>query len=111
MKTFTGKYCAQGDLNIYACDGIPEGLAKLKSENGVYVLAHSETGHNHELAAESVQVFKQDEFISFMEVSKPSNLRHLKSFDRHETITMPPGTYRITRQREHIADGFRIAAD
>ena len=65
MKTFTGQYCAQGDLNIYACDEIPEGLEELKPENGVHILAHSETGHNHELAAESVQVFKQDEFISF----------------------------------------------
>ena len=111
MKTFAGQYCAQGDLNIYVCDEIPEGLEELKPENGVHVLAHSETGHNHEIAAESVRVFRQDEFISYMEVTKPAEIRHLKSFDKHETLLVPPQKYRFGRQREYIADGFRIAAD
>ena len=111
MKTFTGQYCAQGDLNIYACDEIPEGLTELKPENGVHILAHSETGHHHVIDGNTVRVFRQDEFVSYMEVAKPTPLRHLRTVDRHETIEIPPQKYKLVRQREYIADGFRIAAD
>lgn len=111
MKTFEGNYIAQGDLNIFAVADIPVGLKELQPTDGKHVLAHSETGHHHVIDGNAARVYEVDEFKSFLDVEKPSNVVHLRSFDTHETVQLPPGKYFITRQREYIADGFRRAAD
>lgn len=111
MKTFTPPYCAQGDLNIFACESIPDGLVeKLPGAEG-HVLAHSETGHHHVIDGNTVRVYEQDEFVSYLDVEKESNVVHLRQFDTHEPIALPPGQYRMTRQREYMSEGFRRAAD
>lgn len=38
---------AQGDMLLTRIDAIPEGAIRVEPINGFYVLAHSETGHNH----------------------------------------------------------------
>ena len=111
MKTFEGNYVSQGDLNIFAVADIPEGLKELKPENGNHVLAHSETGHHHVIDGNAVRAYEADEFKSFLDVEKPSNVVHLRSFDTHETIQLPAGKYFISRQREYTPEGFRRAAD
>ena len=105
------KYIAQGDLNIFAVDAIPTGLAEAKPTNGQHVLAHSETGHHHVIDGNTVRVYEVDEFESYLDVQEPSNVVHMRSFDTHETVELPPGQYRITRQREYTPEGFRRAAD
>lgn len=108
---FQAPYTAQGDLNIFSCDGIPDALQEKKPENGKHILAHSETGHHHIIDGNKARVFDQDEFISYLDVKEESNIVHLRSFDTHDTIKMPVGTYRLTRQREYTPEGFRRAAD
>lgn len=108
---FIAPYSAQGDLNIFVCEEIPTNTNEAnKSEIGHYVLAHSETGHNHVISG-AVTMYDENEFISYLDVSESSNVVHLRNFDTHKTIKLPPGKYRITRQREYIAEGFRRAAD
>ncbi len=107
---FIEPYSAQGDLNIFVCDDIPTGLKAAEKVEGSYILAHSETGHNHVISG-AVVMYDENEFISFLEVKESSNVVHLRNFDTHKTIKLPPGKYRITRQREYIAEGFRRAAD
>lgn len=107
MKTeiqFIPPYCAQGDLNIFSCKNIPEGLVEQKKENDQYILAHSETGHHHIVDANTVRVVNENDFISFMEVKKESKVIHLRDFDTHKTIVLPPGNYRLTKQREHVLE-------
>ena len=111
MRIFTGQYCAQGDLNIFAIADIPDGLREAEPEHGRHVLAHSETGHNHVIDGATVRVYEQDEFSAFLDVEQPSNVVHLRGFDTHETIQLPPGKYFVTRQREYTPEGFRRAAD
>lgn len=105
------KYIAQGDLNIFSVTNIPSGLTEKKAENGKHVLAHSETGHHHVIDGNTVRVFEQDEFVSYLDVEKESNVVHLRGFDTHAPVTLNPGKYRITRQREYTPEGFRRAAD
>lgn len=105
------KYIAQGDLNIFAVDSIPDGLCELKPENGKHILAHSETGHHHVVDGNTVRVFEEDEFVSYLDVEKESNVVHMRSFDTHDPVALNPGQYRITRQREYTLEGFRRAAD
>ena len=106
MKTFTGNYIAQGDLNIFRVDTIPP-----LTETADRVLAHSETGHHHVIEGNAVRVYEQDDFVSYLDVQKTAKIVHLRGFDTHETVEIPPGKYRVTRQREYVPDGFRRAAD
>jgi len=104
---------AQGDLLISRIECLPAGLESVKPENGAFILAHSETGHNHVVEQQSVSLFRpaNDEFTAYMVVEHPTVLRHERSFDTHAPLSIPPGTYRINRQREYTPEGFRRAAD
>ena len=112
MKNFT-KQAAQGDMLITKIDQAPLDATLTRPEKGVYILAHSETGHHHVISADHAKVYAaaNDPFIAFMIVEHPSTLTHLRSFDTHAPITIAPGTYQINRQREYTPEGFRRAAD
>ena len=47
----------------------------------------------------------------FLVVREPTELRHLRSFDTHESILFRPGTYHVRRQREHTPEGWRRVED
>lgn len=116
MKTFT-RMAAQGDFIIMRINDIPANVERIEPENGVYVVAHSETGHNHVMEMERVEAFKPagvkevDLYQMFLNVEAPTEINHLRSFDTHETLLVPPGKYEIRRQREWVAEGFRRAQD
>lgn len=46
MKTFTN-CAAQGDLMIRRIDKMPANATPVAAERGAFIVAHSETGHNH----------------------------------------------------------------
>lgn len=104
---------AQGDLLIRRVEKLPEGLSEAKAENGLHIVAHSETGHNHVVKERSAQLLidKTNAFIGYLNVLEPCEIEHLRSFDTHAPIALDKGTYEIRRQREYIPQGFRKAAD
>lgn len=119
MKTFN-KMAAQGDFIILRIDSLPTGLEKIPAVNNQIVVAHSETGHNHVAVLDrpdAVTAFKKsgtkesDLFELFLNVSEETRIEHLRSFDTHETLVVPPGQYKIMRQREYTPEGFRRAQD
>jgi len=116
MKTFT-KMAAQGDFIILRIDDIPANVEEFEAENGHYVIAHSETGHNHVMVMDRVEAFKpkhtpdRDLYDLFLIVKDPTEIQHLRSFHTHEALLVPPGNYHICRQREYVLEGFRRAAD
>ncbi len=115
MKTFINS-AAQGDLLLRRIDALPAQAEAVKAENGAYVLAHSETGHNHVVMERpTVRFFqdRQDTFRSWLVVdgAEPVNVEHQRSHDTHEAIQIEPGIYEIRRQREYTPEGFRRAAD
>lgn len=117
MKTFT-RIAAQGDFLIMKIDNIPDGVEPMKNTDETkIVVAHSETGHNHVMDRTHVDAFvasntkEVDLYEMFLSVKEPTEINHLRSFDTHETLLVPPGNYVIKRQREYTAEGFRKAAD
>ena len=116
MKTFT-KMAAQGDFIIFKIDEIPTDVETFEGENGKYIVAHSETGHNHVMEMDRVEAFKpketkdEDLYRLFFDVKQDTDIVHLRSFDTHETLRVSPGKYEVRRQREYTAEGFRRAAD
>jgi len=113
MKTFT-KMAAQGDFIIMRVESIPDDVVEIAAEKGTHTVAHSETGHNHVMLAERVRAFapsKPDIYTMFLQVDEPTEITHLREFDTHESILVPPGNYVVKRQREYTPEGWRRAQD
>lgn len=117
MRKFE-KCAAQGDLLIRRVSDLPSKLRMMAAENGVYIVAHSETGHHHVIAERpNVRVFETaDPLVSYLEVIEATDaaetvLEHMRSFDTHEPIIIAPGKYEIRRQREYTPEGWRRVAD
>lgn len=117
MKHF--KNCAaQGDLLIRRIDTIPTKAVLAKSDAGQFVVAHSETGHNHVVAERPhVSYFTTDDpMVSYLRVIEATDatevyIEHLRSFDTHESIALTPGSYEVRRQREYTPEGWRKVED
>lgn len=117
MKTF--KNCAaQGDLLIRRINALPAASEEVEAVEGQYVVAHSETGHNHVIdATPAVNWYScENPLISYLAVVEATDaaeclLRHLREFDTHETISISPGIYEIRRQREYTPEGWRRVED
>jgi hypothetical protein len=116
MQTFINM-AAQGDFVIFKVNKIPDNVEVVTPEKGNFIIAHSETGHNHVMEAEKVKAFKPakvadvDLYELFLEVKEPTKIEHLRSYDTHESLLVPAGTWQIKRQREYTAEGFRRAQD
>lgn len=116
MKTFKNM-AAQGDFLIIRIDELPEEVYPCETKDGRYVVAHSETGHDHVMEAENVKMFKVEltdddaVFELYLSVDEDTAIEHLRSYDTHEALNVPPGNYKIRRQREYISEGWRHAAD
>jgi len=112
MRTFKN-CCAQGDVYFRRVDTMPAGVVEVAPENGVLIVAHSETMHNHVLDATKAKMYSLPDSIMdcFLVVNDPVALEHLRSYDTHEPILFEKGTYHVRRQREYIPEGFRRVAD
>jgi len=101
----------QGDVLIVPIERMPCGLQRLACANDCVVLAYGEaTGHAHAITAAGVALFRDPEREAmFMQVAgaSPAALEH----PEHGTIHIPPGDYRIIRQREYFPDANRIVED
>ena len=117
MRTFKNQ-AAQGDLFVRRIDKLPSGLKPMAVEAGNFIVAHSETGHHHVIAARpNVTVFATDDpLVSYLQVIEATDametvIEHLRSFDTHESIKVGAGNYEIRRQREYTPEGWRRVAD
>ena len=113
MRTVTKRPSFQGDLCIRRIDKLPSGLKPAKAEGGLFILAHSETGHHHVVNERAAQMLidETNAFIAYLDVAEPTELEHLRSFDTHEPYLLEPGKYEVRRQREYVPEGWRRAAD
>lgn len=115
-KHILGLAIAQGDVMLIPVAELPsDGHGLAKTENGAFIVTHSETGHHHVVMERpGVQMFQDtmDLFRSWLVVEdQPVDLEHLRSTDTHETIRLDPGVWEIRRQREYSPEGWRRAAD
>lgn len=117
MKTFVN-CAAQGDLLIRRIESLPKDIKPVDSVKGQFIVAHSETGHNHVIEERpNVMLYAMnDPMISYLEVVEATDaaetfIEHLRSFDTHESIVISPGIYEIRRQREYTPEGWRKVED
>jgi uncharacterized protein with ACT and thioredoxin-like domain len=117
MKVFKNT-AAQGDLLIRRIDNLPKEVKPVDAIKGQFIVAHSETGHNHVIdATQNVQLFSNgDQMVSYLQVIEATDevetiIKHLRSFDTHESIKIDAGIYEIRRQREYTPEGWRRVED
>ena len=112
------KLYAQGDIILEAVDDANPTAAINIDPDAAVVLARGEvTGHRHAFYGGGVTMFRDDAlargvpadlYLGHIKIAQaPADLRH----EEHATITVPPGTYRVRRQREWTAGDARVVAD
>lgn len=108
----------QGDVLIERIAEIPKSAKRRKDTvGGRIILAHGEaTGHHHSIDMRDADWWKapneapgkdqlaQEQFIN---VKRPTQLEH----QEHAPISLQPGKYRVTRQREYSPEAIRNVAD
>jgi hypothetical protein len=101
----------QGDILLIRDDAAQAG-AVIDRDNGRVVLAYGEaTGHAHAFDVAHVTMFQPKAKARDRVLKVVGNVAYLKH-DEHSPIEIPPGTYRVVRQREWSDDQEpRIVAD
>lgn len=88
----------QGDVLIERVEAVPADAAPEKREPGGVVLAHGEaTGHAHRVKRRA-QGFSRGAERFLVVLRGGAEVTH----EEHDTIKLPAGNYRITRQREYV---------
>ena len=112
------KLVAQGDILLERVDDAPAGTAINVDPDGAIVLARGEvTGHRHRFTGDTGVVMFRDDglardvasglYLGHVVLKQPARLLH----EEHAPISLPPGTYRVRRQREFDAGEARLVAD
>jgi hypothetical protein len=104
----TSKVYRQGDVLIEQVSKLPGGLKLQKAENRRIILAHGEaTGHHHSLDVDSADWWKTESGEQFLSVKTETLVEH----QEHAPISLPPGDYRVRRQREYTPEAIRNVQD
>jgi hypothetical protein len=114
------KVARQGDVMLVRIDALPIGLTTAPRDRlGRIVLALGETsGHCHAIRDAHVTGLRMagSEDVDYIEVggSGPATLTHeyeSGTLAEHEPIGLPPGTYRVVRQREYSPEAIKRVVD
>lgn len=106
----------QGDVYLTRIPTIPAGAAPRPLDQGRVILAYGEvTGHAHQISTpETVCLLDAPSAdqtdvldLAYLKVDAVSQLVH----EEHNTITLEPGNYRVTRQREYTPERIVNVAD
>jgi hypothetical protein len=100
----------QGDVLIVSVKEFPANLDPVERENGRVVLAHGEvTGHAHAIEGEGAALFRAPKLMAvFITITGgPAALEH----QEHDPMVIPPGVYRVIRQRKYAPEEIRNVAD
>lgn len=115
MKTIE-KMGAQGDVMFRRVTTVPKAFAQV-ARKGAIVVAHSETGHNHEIAEPTAAQFTdpKDPFVCYLQLGNGDcDVTHLRAWDTHETLRLlgkPGDIWEVRRQREWTPEGYRRVED
>lgn len=89
-----------GELFIQAVDKLPKGEYRAVKQ---LVAAHSETGHHHvlESTAEFEVMGEVDKTDLYLRLFEPAKLVHKKTANRHKTLNLKAGLYKVWHKTEY----------
>lgn len=87
------KAIRHGEVVFIPVNEVPSGAAKkVKS----HIVGNSETGHHHVLEGTEFEVTEVSKNELYVRLFEPGKLVHLKQTDKHKTLPVAPGKYKIT---------------
>lgn len=97
----------QGDVFVSRIKALPASVTTVPRDNGRIVLAYGEvTGHAHAIAELDAELLMAEGQV-YLRADGEVVLRH----EEHGAITLSPGVYKVTRQREYTPEAIRNVAD
>lgn len=97
----------QGDFLLERVEEIPEGAQPEKRDHGLAIIGYGEvTGHHHSFVEPSAQILTI-EMLRFIDAPQGVTVKH----QEHKPITLPPGQYQITQQRQYNAGMVQRVVD
>ena len=111
---------AQGDILLRRVKSIPKSARKVEPVGGRHIVAHSETGHHHYLAAAGVELFQDpgNPLIAYLRLAGPATLVHGRETDTHAPLALGggarpsrPAHFEVRRQREYTPAGWQRVED
>lgn len=100
------KYYRHGEVVLSRLDELPQFSKKLGITLAQYdaaIVGHSETGHHHVLESKTkfnVWTMKDKQEL-YLELFEPAKIVHKKQIDKHKTMPVEPGIYRVTYKTEY----------
>jgi hypothetical protein len=70
-------------------------------QHNEFIVAHSETGHHHVLESKKPFTVSQSDKEFLIELFAPAKLVHKKQVDKHKTLSVAPGRYKVTYKNEY----------
>ena len=101
----------QGDVLLVKVDEPPADARTVPRDGrGRFVLAEGEaTGHAHVVAGPEAQLVTQEQADELYLLVHGDEV--VVEHDEHDAIHLPPGSYRVIRQREYAPGSVRFVAD
>lgn len=94
----------QGDLLFVRLNSIPK-KAEIVADG---VIARGEaSGHSHRLKPNQQVVLMLLGGLMYIRAKSRADIVH----EEHGTITLPPGDYKVIRQREYVPDSYKTVSD
>lgn len=88
-----------GEILLQPVDEIPKGRV---SNHTSFIVGHSETGHHHVLESDKTfSVQDVDKAFVYLQLFEPAKLVHKKEVDKHNTLTIPAGKYKVIYKTEY----------
>jgi hypothetical protein len=100
----------QGDVLLEKCakPSSKQQLRPVPRDRGRIVLAYGEvTGHAHAICEAEAELVELDTGERFLMSDAGMRIVH----EEHAPISLPPGNYRVIRQREYSPEAIRNVAD
>jgi hypothetical protein len=89
------KIYRHGDVLIAAIESLP---AEARPREGLVLAAGEITGHAHRIETEGrAELFEAGQELFLRVLGSPARVVH----EEHQPIELPPGNYRVWRQREY----------
>lgn len=100
----------QGDVLIERVESIPDTERRIRRKGKIILALGEATGHHHRIEKGKVTAYSNPKSpeVSYLDIA---NAVALLEHEEHETIALPPGKYRIGRQREYSPQEIRRVQD
>lgn len=95
----TNQPIRHGEIMLVPVDEVPQGKTHKKTS---HVVGHSETGHHHVLESkQEFTVLDIDKAFTYLVLTAPAKLVHQKTVDKHKTLPVAPGKYKVVYKNEY----------